>query len=79
MNIECLCDFIDGRDRFYEGDVRHNFDGDRGQRLLDDGLVKLKGSETPAVSAGGDSAAVDLDVKNVTHGQSSETKEGKQL
>lgn len=63
MRIVCLTTFLDGRDRYEEGDVRTVSDVD-GQRFVDQGWASADGVTATPVGA----PSTDLDVQNAKLG-----------
>lgn len=61
--IVCTTTFLDGRDRFEQGETRV-VDDDRAERFIAAGWAAAPG-QTPLVA--GDGAAATLDIQNVVH------------
>lgn len=65
MKIHCLTTFLDGPDRFEQGDVR-TVNDDRAARFIAAGWAHADGTPAPADVA---AQPVSLDIHNATHAQ----------
>lgn len=67
MRILCLTTFLDGVDRFEQGDSR-TVDDARGARFVAAGWASDTSAATSAPVAGADAGAVNLDIQNALLG-----------
>lgn len=68
MKIECKTTFLDGRDRYVQGDVREVPDADA-ERFVAAGWAVASSSSAHAATPG--ASSVDLDIHNSTLGVTS--------